>query len=1440
MASKAAIATAWIRVLPSMEGLQQALMKASRGTVLSPKVMPQMTSSIFGGLGSKAGGLFAGLFNTTSKKTINAGMGGLLGELKGNFSRGGSQAGGAFGSGFGSYLGANGISSYLKLPLAIAGVGAVGSSVGKVAGNVLSLGNAWGRVQGMVRNAIGQQGDLQGALKMTTSAANEIGVPMKELATESARLVKLAPNTIPDYGTAVRFTSLLSKNMITTGASTEEVNSVMRQVTQSLGKGIVNGDELNSIMENAPEIAQILADHLHVSVGELKNMGKQGKITGNDLRDSILGAQQRINDEFMKMPMTADRAWNAVANDFQLQMEDAYIKSSTAFGDSIKKLSTSGLITSFATYLSKNMQGAFDDVSKMFSHLIDLIAPFKTVFDDAAKDTSPFIQALDSITQRFQQMNLQQLVDGLKIVATLGSIAFSGILGGTNQMLSRIPLVRNALVGLKKSVGTVGAALGGMAGAGVNAFGKLISKAGEATGKLSKLFNGFGNNAKMANNFKQLVNDMDSEQMPKKFKQAIADMEDGTKPFDKSVKHMENVINHLSTTALGNLPKGFDEAMNAAQESVEKTSDDMQSKIGGTFKNIVNLVRHNINEIPESYKTAYADVSTIIDASAATAISSQSKFTGNVARATDNARSAIVKSFSSLTGIKIPDFLTPAVGAMIGGVTNEVRRLTTIVTTPLKAVGSVAGKIGSKVGQVFGEGLSNGSAHSIPQLVRLVVANSQPLVGDFKELAAKVSSAFHPSFDGALSAIRKFGDEYSSVLQSTIGLPKGLSNGMANVITKPLTGAISTVRSGMNVITQTVSGTVKHFGGLGTIASKTFGTIASGALKISGGALKGIGKTLSGISKGFSAIGRAASSLGATAAVTSALGTAFTQLYHTDPSQMGDAIQGMANKMGMAMTNISVQVPAMATAFAQMMPQVISSFTGALPTLISSVTGALNTVITAITNNMPAIMDAVTGGINAIVSAIPQVLPTLVNGVLSLVTSIAYALPGMLSVLGNALVTTIGSLAQILPVALPQFMTAIQVMMTQIGAQLPTFATQFAASLTSLVQGIAATLPGMISSFIMGVSQLVVGIINMLPTLLPTLIQGVVSLVNGLVQGLPQMITVLAAMLPQIINGFVATFSAVVPALVNGAISLVNAIVTNLPTIIQSLVAALPEVLNALVTGLTSNAVTLVNGAIQLVIGLVAALPQIIEALIDAMPMVLSMIGNAIITNGPEIISAFGQAIVSLAAALPQLFGIVIGAIPGILVNIASAFAGLGGRILGFISDIPDKIRGLFNGAGNWLQEAGRSIMNGLVKGLKDAWSGVTDFVGGIAGWIKDHKGPISYDRVLLIPAGLAIMRGFHKALEQGYKQVQSFVNSIAPSLQSSVADSVDPLYRKPSPFDNGVLRSVEPYNGSVGKPQVVNINVPTRIIREDDDLYTATPRIARALQTEFQGANII
>jgi phage-related protein len=101
------------------------------------------------------------------------------------------------------------------------------------------------------------------------------------------------------------------------------------------------------------------------------------------------------------------------------------------------------------------------------------------------------------------------------------------------------------------------------------------------------------------------------------------------------------------------------------------------------------------------------------------------------------------------------------------------------------------------------------------------------------------------------------------------------------------------------------------------------------------------------------------------------------------------------------------------------------------------------------------------------------------------------------------------------------------------------------------------------------------------------------------------------------------------------------------------------------------------------------------------------------------------------------------------------------GDVMGFVSKLPGKIKAVFTGAGTWLLQAGKNVIQGLLNGLTAIWHKVTSFISGIAGWIKAHKGPIALDAKLLEPAGRALMSGLHTGLTGGFGLIKDFIGGI-------------------------------------------------------------------------------
>lgn len=163
------------------------------------------------------------------------------------------------------------------------------------------------------------------------------------------------------------------------------------------------------------------------------------------------------------------------------------------------------------------------------------------------------------------------------------------------------------------------------------------------------------------------------------------------------------------------------------------------------------------------------------------------------------------------------------------------------------------------------------------------------------------------------------------------------------------------------------------------------------------------------------------------------------------------------------------------------------------------------------------------------------------------------------------------------------------------------------------------------------------------------------------------------------------------------------------------------------------------------------------------------------------------KTIVAIFNTLKSAANILLGALRGAWNGIVSAISGAKARISGII----DRIKGIFNSLGNInLFSAGKAVIDGFLRGLKHAFGAVKSFVGGIADWVVKNKGPISYDRKLLIPAGNAIIGGLNKSMIQSFKDVKSNVLKMAGEIYDGFDIKVKPINLSPdiSNIDKNIL----------------------------------------------------
>lgn len=129
-----------------------------------------------------------------------------------------------------------------------------------------------------------------------------------------AKLGTLAGDAFGSTQEIIAFAEQINKQMVLSGASTTGAQAAMLQLTQAMSSGLLRGEELNSILEQTPTIAQTIADSLGVSIGQMREMASEGKITAEVVKGAILGAAEETNAAFEQMPYTWGQAFTQFKN----------------------------------------------------------------------------------------------------------------------------------------------------------------------------------------------------------------------------------------------------------------------------------------------------------------------------------------------------------------------------------------------------------------------------------------------------------------------------------------------------------------------------------------------------------------------------------------------------------------------------------------------------------------------------------------------------------------------------------------------------------------------------------------------------------------------------------------------------------------------------------------------------------------------------------------------------------------------------------------------------------------------------------------------------------------------------------------------------------------------------------------------------------------------
>ena len=201
-------------------------------------------------------------------------------------------------------------------------------------------------------------------VNMVYAAAQDARGSFSQMADVVARFGNNAKDAFSSSEEVVAFADLIQKQMTIAGASTQEAANAELQLSQALGSGVLRGDELNSIFEQAPNLIQNIADYLDVPIGKIREMAADGELSADVVKAAIFSAADDINSKFNEMPMTWEQIWQSMQNTALI-----------AFQPVLQRLNDLANSEAFQTFI----QGAIEAMATLANILLNIFELVGTV-----------------------------------------------------------------------------------------------------------------------------------------------------------------------------------------------------------------------------------------------------------------------------------------------------------------------------------------------------------------------------------------------------------------------------------------------------------------------------------------------------------------------------------------------------------------------------------------------------------------------------------------------------------------------------------------------------------------------------------------------------------------------------------------------------------------------------------------------------------------------------------------------------------------------------------------------------------------------------------------------------------------------------------------------------------------------------------------------------
>ncbi|WP_084682742.1 phage tail tape measure protein [Pseudomonas psychrophila] len=192
--------------------------------------------------------------------------------------------------------------------IGVAAVGYLGTR------ELIAYAETWTSVQNRLKQVTSSQLELAAATQEVFAVAQRSQSALEPTAELYQRIASTTESLGVNQSEVVRVTESISKAMSASGVSAEAAAGALVQLGQAFASGVLRGQELNSVLEQAPGLARSIADGLGVAVGDLRKLGEAGAITSEKLFRSILSQGRSIDDQFARSQTSIKGAFTVLEN----------------------------------------------------------------------------------------------------------------------------------------------------------------------------------------------------------------------------------------------------------------------------------------------------------------------------------------------------------------------------------------------------------------------------------------------------------------------------------------------------------------------------------------------------------------------------------------------------------------------------------------------------------------------------------------------------------------------------------------------------------------------------------------------------------------------------------------------------------------------------------------------------------------------------------------------------------------------------------------------------------------------------------------------------------------------------------------------------------------------------------------------------------------------